>query len=240
MHTVLLENFDRRYAHIRRLIRHHTASKKRDLSQRGGRNLCCPSTLPPPDQCLRGKSQDLSISMNADQRFYQPAKKPEAKSPIGKRCQQTPEALDEIRLDQPPIAPTYPPCCGQMLFPRDHQAGEIESVLMRRRIRTVVVTEFTVIALIDNPMVVGNREFGDVAFIAVYAVEQRIERRTQIETPSAAIADFINTLRVFLELHGLDGVNQAQTIHVSPIRKQSAVSYQRQGGVQSSSSPSEN
>ena len=84
---------------------------------------------------------------------------------------------------------------------------------MRRRIGTVVVAEFTVIALIDDPMVVGGRELGDVALITVDAVEQRVERRTKIEAAPAAIADFIDALRVFLELRGIDGIDQAQTIH---------------------------
>ena len=95
---------------------------------------------------------------------------------------------------------------------------------MRRCIGTVVVAEFTVIALIDDPMVVGGRELGDVTLITVDAVEQRVERRAKIEAASAAIADFIDALRLFLKLRGIDGIDQTQTIHVSPIRKQSAVS----------------
>jgi hypothetical protein len=127
-----------------------------------------------------------------------------------------------------------------MLFPRNHQAGEIESVLMRRRIGAMVETEFTIVAFVDDPMVVGWCELCDITFIPVDAVEQRVERRTKIEAASTTIADFIDALRVFLELLGIDGIDQTQTIHVSPIRKQSAVSHQRQGGVRSSSSLSEN
>jgi hypothetical protein len=104
----------------------------------------------------------------------------------------------------------------------------------------VVVAELTVIAFIDDLMVVGRRQFRDVSLVPVDTVEQRVERRTQIEAAPTAVAHLIDALRVFVELRGVDRVNQAQTIHVAPIRKQSAVSYQRQGGVQSSSSPSEN
>jgi hypothetical protein len=111
-----------------------------------------------------------------------------------------------------------------MLLPSDHQTGEIEGILMRRRIGTVVVAEFTVIALIDDPMVDGGRELGNVALMTIDAVEQRVERWTKIEAAPAAIADFIDALRLFLELRGIDGIDQAQTIHVAPIRKQSAVS----------------
>ena len=63
---------------------------------------------------------------------------------------QTPESTDRVRLDQEPITPAYPTRRSQMLLPRNHQAGEIEGILMRRRIGTVVVAEFTVIALINS------------------------------------------------------------------------------------------
>jgi hypothetical protein len=150
--------------------------------------------------------------MYTDPRFYQPAKKSEAQNPVGHKRQPTPEGADPIRLDQQPIAPAHPPRHGQMLLPHDHQSRKIERILMRRRIGTVIVAKFTVIALIDDPMVVGRRELGDVSFISINAVEQRIERRTQIEAAPAAIADFIDTLRVFLELGRVDGIDQAQTI----------------------------
>ena len=84
---------------------------------------------------------------------------------------------------------------------------------MWRRIGTVVETELAIIALIDDPMVVGWRELGDVALIPIDAVEQRVERRTKIEAAPAAIADFIDALRVFLELRGIDGIDQTQTVH---------------------------
>jgi hypothetical protein len=115
-----------------------------------------------------------------------------------------------------------------MLLPCDHQAGEIEGVLMWWRIGTVVETELTIIALIDDPMVVGLCELGDVAIIPIDPVEQRVERRTKIEAAPTAIADFIDALRVFLELRGIDGIDQTQAVHVAPIKKHSAVSYQRQ------------
>src|SRR6185503_9568400 len=160
-----------------------------NLPRRGGRNLCCPSTLPPGNKCLLTKMEDLPIPMHPHPRFHQPTKEPTPHHPICHWRHQTPKRTDHIRLDQQPIAPAYPPCRGQMLFPCDHQAGEIERILMRRSVRTVVVAEFTVVALIDNPMVVGGRELGDVSFIAVDAVEQGVERRTQIEAAPATISE---------------------------------------------------
>src|SRR6185295_10998053 len=102
----------------------------------------------------------------------------ETQDPIGNRRQQTPETADHIRLEQQPIAPAHPSRRGKMLFPRNHQAGEIESVLMRRRIGAMVETEFTIVAFVDDPMVVGWCELCDITFIPVDAVEQRVERRT--------------------------------------------------------------
>jgi hypothetical protein len=96
-----------------------------------------------------------------------------------------------------------------MLLSRNHQAREIEGILMRGRIGAVVVAEFAVIAFVDDPVMVGGRELGDVALIPVDAIEQRIERRTQIEAAPAAVADFIDALRLFLELRGIDGIDQA-------------------------------
>ena len=68
---------------------------------------------------------------------------------------------------------------------------------MRRRVGTVVVAELTIIALIDDSMMVSGCEFADVALIPVDTVEQCIERRTKIKASPAAIADFVDALRVF-------------------------------------------
>ena len=84
---------------------------------------------------------------------------------------------------------------------------------MWRGVGTVVEAELTVIALIDNPVVVGGSEFGDIPLIPVDAVEECVERRAQIEAAPTAIADFIDALRVFLELRGIDGIDEVQTIH---------------------------
>ena len=106
-----------------------------------------------------------------------------------------------------------PRVAARCFFRRDHQAREIDRILMRWCIGTVVETEFTVVAFIDDPMMVSRCELRHVSFVPIDAVKQRVERRTQIEAASAAIADFIDALRVFLELRGIDGMDKAQTIH---------------------------
>ena len=57
----------------------------------------------------------------------------------------------------------------------------LEAVLMRRRIRAMVVAELTVIALVHDPVMVGGREFGDVALVRAWG---RIgtHGRTRLET----------------------------------------------------------
>jgi hypothetical protein len=73
----------------------------------------------------------------------------------------------------------------------------------------------------------------------VDAVEQRGKRRAQVEAAPATVANFINTQGLFFEVRRIDWMNQGDGFHVSPGRKQSAVSHQHQGGVGSSSSLAE-
>ena len=84
---------------------------------------------------------------------------------------------------------------------------------MRWRIGTMVVAELAVITFVDDFLVVSRRQLGNVALILVDPVQQRVERGTKIEAPPAAIADFVNALRVFVELRGVDGIDQNQTVH---------------------------
>ena len=69
------------------------------------------------------------------------------------------------------------------------------------------------IVAVDARKGVVTRDLGDVTLMPVDAVEQRVERRTQIEAAPAAIADFVDALRAFLKLRGIDGVDQTQAIH---------------------------
>ena len=74
---------------------------------------------------------------------------------------------------------------------------EIEFVLVGRRVRTMVETELAVVAFVDHVMMVGRRQFGDVALTAIDPIEQAIERRAQIETAAATVADFKDPQRFF-------------------------------------------
>ena len=71
---------------------------------------------------------------------------------------------------------------------------------MRRRVRTMVVAEFAVIAFFFDSLVVSRGDFGDVAFVSVNFFKERIERRTEIKTATASIADIKNAIGLLLKL----------------------------------------
>jgi hypothetical protein len=55
-----------------------------------------------------------------------------------------------------------------------------------------------------------------MAFTLVDPVEERGERGTQVEAPTATVADFKNTPGLFFELRRIDWTNQSEASHVSP------------------------
>jgi len=71
---------------------------------------------------------------------------------------------------------------------------------MRRAIGTVVVTEFAVVTFFFHLFEILCSELGDITVIAINAVKERIEGRTEIKTPAAAIADVIDSQRFFHQL----------------------------------------
>jgi hypothetical protein len=97
---------------------------------------------------------------------------------------------------------------------------------MRWRIGAIVETELAVVALIDHLMMVGRRELPDVTCIDVDTIEQGIERRAQIETAAAAVADVIDPQRFFVQLLRIDRINETEALHVDAGGKLSAISSQ--------------
>ncbi len=87
---------------------------------------------------------------------------------------------------------------------------------MRRRVGTVVVAEFTVVAFVDDPAMIGWRKLRNVAFILVDAIEQGGKRGAQIEAATAPVTNFVNTQGLFFELSWIDGMKQSKTFHVAP------------------------
>ena len=63
----------------------------------------------------------------------------------------------------------------------------------------MVVAEFAVITLVDNPMKIGGSKLRDMAPMVVDPVEERGERGTEVKAPATAVADFINTQGLFFE-----------------------------------------
>jgi hypothetical protein len=60
---------------------------------------------------------------------------------------------------------------------------------MGRRVGTVVVAELAVIALVGDLFVVLGSQLAHIAFYGINPIQERVERRTEVETPAAAVAD---------------------------------------------------
>ncbi len=91
---------------------------------------------------------------------------------------------------------------------------EIEFVLVRRRVGTMVETELAVVAFVDNPMVIGRCQFRDIALADIDSIEQRVERRAEVEAPAAAVADLINSKRFPFQLCRIYRIDEAETLHL--------------------------
>ena len=71
---------------------------------------------------------------------------------------------------------------------------------MGGRVGTMVVAELAVIAFFFDLLVVNSGEFGDVTFVFVDFIKEGIERRTEIKTATASIADIKNAIGLLFEL----------------------------------------
>ena len=71
---------------------------------------------------------------------------------------------------------------------------------MGRRVGTMVVAELAVIAFFFDLLVVNSGDFGDITFVFVDFIKEGIERRTEIKTATASIADIKNAIGLLFEL----------------------------------------
>lgn len=127
--------------------------------------------------------------MQADQRFQQVPYPRRRESPVGQRGGQASHFSNQIRFDKQTIPPRSSLFLDPLLFPRGHETREIDLVRVGWGVRTVVVTELAVITFSFNPFIIRGGHLGDVACIVINAIQQRIEGRTEVETPSTAVAD---------------------------------------------------
>ena len=89
---------------------------------------------------------------------------------------------------------------------------KIDLVLVRRRIGTVIEAEFAIIAFVDDPMMIGRRQLRRrLRRSRSMPIEQRVERWAEIEAAPAPVADLIDPERLFVELRGIDGIDQAES-----------------------------
>src|SRR5512144_369064 len=92
--------------------------------------------------------------------------------------------------------------------------GKVELVLVRRRVRAVIETELAVVTLIDYRPMVGGSQVCNLSLIPVDTVQQGVERRTEVETAAAAVADFINAQRFLVQLRRLDRIDKTESFHI--------------------------
>jgi hypothetical protein len=158
--------------------------------------------------------KNAPVAMNAGKRLDESPEDRAPHEPIERPSPLTPDAADDVGGDEPVVAPPHASFSGQPLFSENHQMGKIDFVLVGRRVGTVIKTELAVIALIDDPAMVLRAELGHIPFILVDAIEQGIERGAEIEAAAAAVADFVDAQRLFVQLRSINRSDKGKTSHV--------------------------
>jgi hypothetical protein len=124
---------------------------------------------------------------------------------------------DRIRHRQQAISPPNTAFSSQTLLPDHHQMGKIDLIVMGWSIWAMVEAELAVVAFVDDLMMIAGGQLGDIAFIDINSIQQGIERGAQIEAASAPIADLVDPQGFFLQLLGVDRLDETETFHHSPI-----------------------
>lgn len=63
---------------------------------------------------------------------------------------------------------------------------------MRRGVRTVLVTKLAVVTFFGHLLQLGRLQLCHIAIVAVDAIEERVERRAQVEATPAPVAVLID------------------------------------------------
>ena len=79
----------------------------------------------------------------------------------------------------------------------------------------MIEAELAVVAFLDDLMMIAGGQLGDITFIHINPIQQSIERGAQIEAASATITDLIDPQGFFLQLLGVDRLDEAETFHRS-------------------------
>ena len=101
-----------------------------------------------------------------------------------------------------------------MLLPHDHQVWKIYRVLVRRGIGAVIKTELAIIAFVDDPVVIGRRQLGNITLVDVDTVQQGVEGGAEVEASPAPVADLIDPEGFFLEMPGVWRLEKAEAFHI--------------------------
>jgi hypothetical protein len=92
--------------------------------------------------------------------------------------------------------------------------GEVDGVLMRRGVGTMVETELAVVTFVDDLMMIDGGQFGHVTRVHIDPIQQCVERWTEIEAAPATVTDLVDPQRFLLQLLGIDRCDETETFHI--------------------------
>ena len=169
--------------------------RHRALGRSGGAGVGALTPAPPEPggEALTGVRRKEPIRCDADRLFHHPARErptaPGHRVDEGRRGGRHPAhqigAPEE--LIGRPLGQRAPLRVPDRVGPH-HEPREVELPLVGRHIWTLQVTELALVALVDHTVLFDRGHRRHVAFVRVDEVEQRRERRAQVEAQSAALA----------------------------------------------------
>ena len=100
--------------------------------------------------------------MNSHDSLQKAAHKPVPQQPVRERGGGTAKSSDHICHDQEAISPPNATLRRKTLLPGDHQMREVDCIVMRWSIGTMVEAELAVVTFIDDLMMIGRGQLGHV------------------------------------------------------------------------------
>ena len=157
--------------------------------------------------------------MNAHHPIKDTTHEPVSQQAVRDRGGRASQFPNRIRHGEQAIPPPDAALSSQSLLPDDHQMGKIDFIVMGWSIRTMIEAELAVVAFVDDLMVIAGGQFGDITFIHINPIQQSIERGAKIEAASATITDLVDPQGFFLQLLGVDRLDETETFHRSSFPK---------------------
>src|SRR5262245_9115240 len=135
--------------------------------------------------------ENLPISMDSDDRLNNLPDELAPHHPVREGRRKAAHRADQIGPDQQPVPPAHASFQCEALFPEHHQMGEVDFVLMRWRVGTVIEAELAVVAFIDDLAMIGGSQLRHSTVIFIDTVHQRVDGGTEIETAAELVENLI-------------------------------------------------